>query len=62
MCTKLSVCVCVTHREVPVPTGCCVCAEGRCQQDAVCETPKGITQCVRGCCKEDLEVRDTEKD
>lgn len=55
-------CVCVTHREVPVPTGCCVCAEGRCQQDAVCETPKGITQCVRGCCKEDLEVRDTEKD
>jgi len=44
-----------------VPTGCCVRAEGLCQQDAVCETPKGITQYVRGCCK-DLEVRDTEKD
>lgn len=61
--------VCVTHRRVPVhvkgAAGCCMrlCAraEGCCQQD-VCETPKRITQCARGRCKEDFEVRDTEKD
>lgn len=62
--------VCVTPKKVPVhvkrSVGCCMwlcmCVEGCCQRNHVCETLKRITQCARGCCKKDFEVRDTEKD
>lgn len=40
----------------------CMHVEGCCQLDRVCKALKRITQCVRGSCKEDFEVRDTEKD
>lgn len=60
----------VWYKKVPVhvkhAVGCCMwlCmhAEGRRPWDRVWETLKRITQCARGRCKKDFEVRDTEKD